>query len=335
MKPMLMPSRMQSGFGLVELMIAMTLGLVLLGGIGYLYIGSRGAFRTTDNLSRLQENARYALDMMSRDIRMAGYVGCGNMASIKVNTIANPPVPQMTPGNALVGYDGGTGWTNPSTITRATGPDVLSVMGAFSSGASLAGNLTPSNANVQINGNPDGFQTGDVLVVTNCVNADVFKATTISNASGTIVTVSHANSSNTGNRIGIYGPDAFLMRMNQYSYFIGINPAGNRALYRVGLNGNAEELVENVQDMQFRYGLDTNADGAADSYSATPGNWAQVVSVTVNLLMRSPDNNLSTSQQPVTFDNGTTGNFTPSGSDRRLYQVFSSTVGVRNRLPAM
>jgi len=330
MKPMLMPSRMQSGFGLVELMIAMTLGLVLLGGIGYLYIGSRGAFRTTDNLSRLQENARYALDMMSRDIRMAGYVGCGNMASIKVNTIANPPVPQMTPGNALVGYDGGTGWTNPSTITRATGPDVLSVMGAFSSGASLAGNLTPSNANVQINGNPDGFQTGDVLVVTNCVNADVFKATTISNASGTIVTVSHANSSNTGNRIGIYGPDAFLMRMNQYSYFIGINPAGNRALYRVGLNGNAEELVENVQDMQFRYGLDTNADGAADSYSATPGNWAQVVSVTVNLLMRSPDNNLSTSQQAVTFNNGTF-----NAPDRGLYQVYSATVGVRNRLPAM
>jgi len=330
MKPMLISPRVQSGFGLVELMIAMTLGLVLLGGIGYLYIGSRGAFRTTDNLSRLQENARYALDMMSRDIRMAGYVGCGNMASIKVNTIANPPVPQMTPGNALVGYDGGTGWTNPSTITRATGPDVLSVMGAFSSGASLAGNLTPSNANVQINGNPDGFQTGDVLVVTNCVNADVFKATTISNASGTIVTVSHANSSNTGNRIGIYGPDAFLMRMNQYSYFIGINPAGNRALYRVGLNGNAEELVENVQDMQFRYGLDTNADGAADSYSATPGNWAQVVSVTVNLLMRSPDNNLSTSQQAVTFNNGTF-----NAPDRGLYQVYSATVGVRNRLPAM
>ena len=115
MRPILISPRGQSGFGLIELMIAMTLGLVLLGGIGYMYIGSRGAFRTTDNLSRMQENARYALDTMSRDIRMAGYVGCGNMASVRVNTIANAPVPPMTPGNALIGYDGGTGWANPTS----------------------------------------------------------------------------------------------------------------------------------------------------------------------------------------------------------------------------
>lgn len=332
MRPMLISPRGQSGFGLAELMIAMTLGLVLLGGIGYVYIGSRGAFRTTDNLSRLQENARYALDMMSRDIRMAGYVGCGNMASIPVHTIANPPVPPMAPGNALIGYDNGAGWANPSTVARAAG-DVVSVMGAFSSGVNLTGNLAPQNSNVQINGNPDAFQAGDVLVITNCVNADVVKATTVSTGSGTTVTIAHSNSSNTGNRIGVYGPDAFVMRMNQYSYFIGTNPAGNRSLYRVGLNGNAEELVENVWDMQFRYGLDTNNDGAVDSYSYTPGNWAQVVSVKVSLLMRSPDDNLSTSTQSITFDNGTTGTFT--APDRRLYQVYSATVGVRNRLPPM
>lgn len=329
MKPVAISSRVQSGFGLVELMVAMTIGLILLGGIGYVFLGSRAAFRTTDNLSRIQENARYALDTMSRDIRMAGYVGCGNIASMITNTIANPPVPPMTAANALLGYDNGSGWTNPSSITRAAG-DVLSVMAAFSSGVNLTGNLAPSNANVQINGNPDGFAAGDVLIVTNCVNADVFKATTVSG--GGTVTVSHSNSSNTGNRVGTYGTDAFVMAMNQYSYFIGINTAGNRALYRVGLNGQAEELVEHVHDMQLRYGLDTNTDGTVDSYSTAPPTWTQVVSVTVNLLLRSPDNNLSTSQVPVTFDNGT---FTPTGSDRRLYQVYSATVAVRNRLPAM
>lgn len=328
MKPLHIPSRGQAGFGLVELMIAMTLGLVLLGGIGYVFIGSRGAFRTTDNLSRVQENARYALDVMSRDIRMAGYVGCGNIASMTIKTIANAPVPQVTAGNTLIGYDSGTGWTNPTSITRASG-DVLSIMGAFSNGANLTGNLIPSNANVQINGNADGFKQGDVLVVTNCTNADVFKVTNTPGSSGT-VTLSHSSASNTGNRVGTYGSDAFVMRVDQYSYFIGVNTAGNRALYRVGLDGVAEELVEHVHDMQFRYGLDINADGTVDSYSATPGAWTQVVSVTVNLLMRSPDNNISTATQSVTFNNGT---FT--APDLRLYQVFSSTVGVRNRLPVL
>jgi type IV pilus assembly protein PilW len=130
--------------------------------------------------------------------------------------------------------------------------------------------------------------------------------------------------------VGSYGSDAFVMRVDRYSYFIGVNTAGNRALYRVGLDGVAEELVEHVHDMQFRYGLDTNADGTVDSYSTTPGTWTQVASVTVNLLMRSPDNNISTATQAVTFNNGT---FT--APDLRLYQVFSSTVGVRNRLPVL
>lgn len=328
MKPGLFNSREQTGFGLIELMIAMTLGLVLLGGIGYVFIGSRGAFRTTDNLSRIQENARYALDIMSRDIRMAGYIGCGNIASMTVKTIANPPVPPMTPGNALIGYDNGSGWTNPTGITRVAG-DVLSIMGAFSNGASLSGNLAPSNANVQISGNANNFKQGDVLVVTNCSNADVFKVTNSPGSSGT-VTLTHGGGTNTGNRVGTYGKDAFVMRVDQYSYFIGNNPAGNRALYRVGLDAQPEELVEHVQDLQMRYGLDTNANGTVDSYSATPGTWAQVVSVTVNLLMRSPDDNISTATQSVTFNNGSF-----SAPDRRLYQVYSSTVGVRNRLPAL
>lgn len=322
----------QTGFGLVEIMIAMTLGLVLLGGVGYLYIGSRGAFRTTDNISRIQENARFALDMMGRDIRMAGYIGCGNISSMMVNTIANAPVPPMTAANVLIGYDSGSGWTNPTTITRFAATDVIAIMGAFSSGVNLDGNLVPQNANVQVNGNPDGFKADDVLVVTNCVNADVFRATNVS-SSGGITTAAHANSSNTGNRIGVYGEDAFVMRVDQYTYFVGTNTAGNPALYRVGLDGIAEELVEHVQDLQLRYGLDTNGDGTVDSYSDAPGTWTQVASVTLNLLMRSPDNNVATSQPSLAYNNTTFSG--TSAADRRIYQVYSATVGVRNRMPPM
>lgn len=337
MKPFFISSREQKGLGLIELMIAMTLGLVLLGGIGYVYLGSSSAFRTTENLSRVQENARYALEVMSRDIRMAGYIGCGNIATMTVKTIASPPVPAMSLNNALIGYDNGSGWTNPSTgptVSRVAG-DVLSIMAAYSSGANLSGNLTPSNANVQINGNPNGFKQGDVLVVTDCANADVFKVTNSPGNSGT-VTLAHGSGSNSGNRTGTYGSDAFVMRVDQYSYFIGNNTAGNRSLYRVGFDSNAQELVENVHDMQLRYGLDTNADGTVDSYSTAPATWTQVVSVTVNLLMRSPDNNIATAAQSVTFNNSTFSASAAAAADRtRLYQVFSSTVGVRNRLPAL
>jgi len=324
------PKRLrQQGFGLVELMIAMTLGLILIGGVGYLYIGSRGAFRTSDNLSRMQENGRYALEVMSRDIRMAGYAGCGNMASVVMRTIANPPVPTLNAQNAIVDYDNGAGWANPTAIIRSAG-DVLAVMAAYSNGVNLTGNLAPANANIQIAGNPDNFKQGDVLTVTNCQYADVFKVTNVPGHANP-TTLTHANSSNNGNRVGTYGPDAFVMRVDQRTYFIGSNPAGNRALYRVGLDGVAEELVEHVYDMQFVYGLDNNADGTADQYVAAPtaAQLPTIVSVRVNLLMESRDDNIATAAQTVVFNNG---NF--NAPDRRLYQVFSATVSVRNRLPA-
>lgn len=333
MKSIAMSSRSQAGFGLVELMVAMTLGLVLLGSLGYVFLGTRGAFRVTDNLSRIQENARYALELLGRDIRMAGYVGCGNLATTRVTTIANAPVPKLDASNALIGYNNGSGWTNPTTIPRPAPVsdlgDVLSIMGAFGGEVNLTGNLTPVNANLQMSGNPHGYAANDILIVTDCSKADIFRATSVS-SSGGIVTMAHSNSTNTGNRTGAYRNDAFVMRMEQFTYFLGNNPAGNRSLYRVGLNNQAEELVEHVQNMQFRYGIDTDGDGAVNSYTDTPANWAQVVSVTVSLLMRSPENNVSTSTQTATFNNGT---FT--APDRRLYQVFSATIGVRNRLPTL
>lgn len=323
------------GFSLVELMVAMTLGLIVVGAVGYVYLGSRAAFRTTDNMSRMQESARYALDALSRDVRMAGYVGCGNLQTVTVNTIANPPVPAISSATAVTGQDFSAAVTNflGTTITRPAG-DTISIMAAFGGGVPLVGNLAPSNANIQIAGNPHGFAALDVLMVSDCKGADIFRATNVSSG-GSIVTMAHANSTNTGNRVGDYGSDGSVFKMQQFTYFIGINPAGNRALYRTemttGVAQGTQELVENVEDMQITYGLDTNGDWAVDRYdSATgvAGRWAQVVSVRIGLLIASPENNITTSAQRYIFDNAAV-----NATDRRMYQTFTATIGVRNRLP--
>ncbi len=71
-----------SGFGLLELMIAMVIGLILMAGVIELYIGNKAAYQTSEAMSRLQENARYAMYQLQKDIRMAGYVDCApNMVS--------------------------------------------------------------------------------------------------------------------------------------------------------------------------------------------------------------------------------------------------------------
>lgn len=63
----------QSGMSLIEVMIAMTIGLIVLIALGYFFLSSTQISRTTDDVSRMQESGRNALELMGRSIRQAGY----------------------------------------------------------------------------------------------------------------------------------------------------------------------------------------------------------------------------------------------------------------------
>jgi type IV pilus assembly protein PilW len=68
------------GFSLVELLVAMTIGLVVLGGLYGVFTIQNKTFSKQELIVEMQQNARAAMDMMSREIRMAGYDPC-NMNS--------------------------------------------------------------------------------------------------------------------------------------------------------------------------------------------------------------------------------------------------------------
>ena len=70
-----MNRRLQHGMTLIELMVALAIGAFLMLGAVTVFIQSRTAFRVTETMSRLQENARFALDTMEPDIRMAHFWG--------------------------------------------------------------------------------------------------------------------------------------------------------------------------------------------------------------------------------------------------------------------
>ena len=70
--------RKNLGLSLVELMIALLIGTILLIGVVQVFGASRTAYQLSEGMSRTQENARFALDYLQRDIRMAGHFGCVN-----------------------------------------------------------------------------------------------------------------------------------------------------------------------------------------------------------------------------------------------------------------
>lgn len=64
------------GFGLIELMIALVLGLLVVAGVIQIFSAARGTYVTQNASARLQEDARFVLSKMLQEIRMVGMFGC-------------------------------------------------------------------------------------------------------------------------------------------------------------------------------------------------------------------------------------------------------------------
>lgn len=338
----------QHGLTLIEVMIAITISLILLAGVMQIFTGSRQTYRVQDNMARLQENGRFAIDFLAKDLRMAGYTGCASKSTTINNIVAAPnDTAASFPNGGLTGYEYAAlpiALTATDTLTTAMvwpGTDIVLIKKASSSGVTLTGNMTVVNANIQVLSAAAAglFAAGDILFISDCANADIFAATNVSSGSGK-TTIAHANSTNTTNNLSkAYGTDADVMKMESHVYYIGADATNNNAptLYRKRLVGVAmvtEALVEGVEDMEILYGEDTDApiapDGSANRYLAagTVGlDMNRVVSVRLNLLLRSGEDNLATGTKQTYSFNGNS----VTATDYRLRRVFSTTIKVRNK----
>lgn len=316
----------QSGLSLVELMVAMTIGLLLTAGIGYFYLGSSQTFRAVDDLSRIQESYRYALDFIGTDIRQAGYAGCANVSAIPQPGTAGA---QLAPAGdflaqSIQGFTGAPLWPGPAPAPANYVPntDVIRVMRADTLGTNVTATMAGAAAPISVANNPGHIQAGDRGLIADCTHADAF---TVNAVAGTttitpdpLVPLQKA-----------YGVGAEVFPLSDTVYFIGTNPSGNPALYRrVGTNAS-EELVENVENMVIRYGVDTNNDYAVDAYQAAGAvvNWRQVVAIRLNLVFRGI-NLTAVGAAPCLVEGANCAQ-----ADGQVRQVATATYGIRNRLP--
>ncbi len=104
----------------------MTIGLLLMGGVITILTSSHQTYRVNDALARIQENARYAFHVLSKDIRMAGYFGCAGNGVPTVNTLNNSTDFLWRLGQALEGFEAtsATGWV-PALPPSGTIPSPL------------------------------------------------------------------------------------------------------------------------------------------------------------------------------------------------------------------
>jgi len=131
-------------------------------------------------------------------------------------------------------------------------------------------------------------------------------------------------------------------------FYVGMDATGSPALFEAVTNPNCaapntcfggfeiQELVPNVENMQLLYGVDTTGSQMPSEYDTADvvdaaNEWSSVVSVRAALLVRSNLNAVSQPTAAQTYDLLGTTIQTPL--DTRLRQVYTTTIGLRNRLP--
>jgi type IV pilus assembly protein PilW len=343
----------EAGITLVELLVAMAIGLILAGGIFQVFVGSSDSYQLNTQLSRLQENGRFAMQVMRQEARGAGYLGCAQDASPTkfTNTLNNNEGFLYDFSNAIFGLEAGGGnWTDNTGATYSQaqvasafdiedaldGSDILVVRGSSAGDITLYAEMPPTSAVLKVTDADKVLNQFDIVMVSDCEHASVFQVTQIQ-SNGTLVhNTGLGDPGNATKDLGReYGEGAEIVRMRSAVFYVRQNPNGQPALYLKNGLADAVELVEGVEMMQVRYGEDTNNDGTVDAYvdAGNVGDWDNVRSVRIGLLLRTVAEIGRGPFDNQTYDVSGDGNddFGPAG-DRRLRLVMSGTVGLRNRL---
>jgi type IV pilus assembly protein PilW len=334
----------QRGAGLIEVLISITLGLLVLAALLKSYDDSKATFRVQDSLSRLQENARYALHLIGRDLRMTGYRGCARDSALApinntLNNAASFLYDFQTPVQGFEGNRNGS-WSPalPAGFGAVTaGTDVVALRGVLDEGTVVRQEMPNTSADLRItaNLNPPPAVEGDIVMVSDCLGSAIFQITRYTVSSGNIVhqtgTGSPGNSTqDLGRR---YPVGSQLFRVSTISYFVRDSGTGSGpALWRRAGGDPAQELVEGVQNLQVQYGEDTDGDLMPDVYrnANQVGSFRNVVSIRIALLFRSLER--------AGFDAGTRafnllGTTVGPFGDGRMYQAVTSTLTLRNQAP--
>lgn len=314
----------QSGFTLVELMIAMVLGLIVAGGVVSIFVKGQQSYRMDGQVARMHDEARFALSELARDIRMASYI----------SEVLVPTTVTLDGGLAIATDCGPAAQVNwMYRLTDAVTGEVNTLTGVDNATGALA------NASYS------------------CVNAGEIRLNTdivaVKRASGGTTTFANLQAGETYIRSNgtiarlftqpaaaaipppftdrVYRPRIYYIRNFSDTAGDGLPSLCRKVLTVAAVPTMATECIgRGIEDLQIEYGLDTDGNGTPNRYLANPTltEMQQAVTVRIYLLARTQDRDIKYTD-PRTYQFSNMPAYTPADNfHRRLYSI---TVGVYNR----
>jgi type IV pilus assembly protein PilW len=339
----------QRGISLIELMVAMVIGLIISGAVLQVFISNKNTFQLQNASGHLQENGRFALQYLAAEIRPAG-VGMGvrltqesicvagtNGAASEWDSMNRPISAQR------VTAGGGLG---------AVGTDQLALFSNDNCGAFLTAGeiLRPgANANVKVTAYCPSMQQNRAVMVMDIEKAVIIRITNKPNSSGSgAVTLAHAAGTNDKDAscggfkfsdVAFTDPARVVGFSSKIFYVadtgrMNVDGQAIRALYVRDVSSipaQSQEVVEGVESMRTRFGVASTTSVGVQSYM-TPAEveaadrWGDVRTVKIDLLMVSDGRAPGAQDQAIEFDGAAVA------ADGRMRQVFSTVVALRNRV---
>jgi len=284
------------GFSVIELMIALTLGLVVTGAVIATFVGMHSASGVTSSESVVADNGRVALDVIQQALRSAGYMACNSTARQTVVLGVGPTPMTYDFTEALSGYEA-TGTSPGDAYALSAAPPADGNLGDWVSSAALGDQLDASvttvggqpikgsdvvaihttwsqvqpvyttalsGANSTAVQSSAGFAANQLAIVSNCANSVIDAVA----ATGGVITYQDSLQSafTAGSQVAVADTIVF---------FIGVGADGDGALYSYELAGNnafslantpAVEVVPDVENLQILYGVDTTGTYSVSEY---------------------------------------------------------------------
>lgn len=290
------------GFSLVELLVALFISAVIFAGVINTLLASKSAYLYDEEVAYIQENSRFALDYLSRELREAGYTGGCNINSARIANSLDADTDQadLYDTTSIEGFEGGVSVFPASFSAEIFGnTDAFIVRKADSDNELTVTNHNGNSASIHVS--PDhSFQDETVMMMVNadCSQVGIFEVTG-SNGAGTPTNSQMGHNTGGGSSNNCtrhltgdfdcacltsgsctssnapYQDGSSVFQLSAKAFYIGVSSydADVRSLYVRSLNDggsvSSSELVSGIEDMQILYGVDTEADspdGEANRY---------------------------------------------------------------------
>lgn len=301
----------QIGFTLLELLVAMGISMLILTTLAVLFQNSSTNQREIEKVTRMTENARFAMEAMSRDLRHAGFIGEINPNDLTV--IFTDLSPCATTAATM-------GWNLAPLATPATGTMPSAIRGYDTTSFGCMTNQRASTPSMGV----VHADLGNAVAVGSGVSGDYYLSTSRCNTDIAQIELLSSSDVPTLKNLSCSAVINTVRRISQPFYYLAScsdcsgTGDGIQSLARVERIGGAFQVTtvaENIEAMDIEYGLDENSDGSIDEYlhstniNGTPANrnWSNVITARITILAKT--------------DQPTTG-FT----DARSYKVGATTI---------